>query len=235
MPVRCSSKSPELFILEGDHGIDFHGAAGGNVAGGQRDKDKQCCNADHGHWIVGMDFVEHRTKITGHAKRHGDAHKCSYKSRNSSLPHDEAQQVFRLGAKRHTDAYFRRAPHNFVGKQAVEADAGKSERKFARERTFPVSSTSRCKDHRSGKLIAGVKIRGGMYTLLAFSEEKDDFSPWQSFCRNIGRDSAVIPPEKRATFAAAHSCVDEGFNETHSDYMDGVRIGARPDDMDGRR
>jgi len=37
--VRCGSKNHKLFILQGDQGIDFHGAAGGNVAGRQRDED----------------------------------------------------------------------------------------------------------------------------------------------------------------------------------------------------
>src|SRR5215470_3825706 len=40
-----------LFVAEGDHRVDAHGAAGWDVAGGQSDSEQNQCNGDEGERV----------------------------------------------------------------------------------------------------------------------------------------------------------------------------------------
>jgi len=58
----------KLFVAQGDHGIDAHGAARGDVTRGERDDHEQQCDDGERQRIGSGDPVEH----SGHEAREGE-------------------------------------------------------------------------------------------------------------------------------------------------------------------
>ncbi len=54
-----ATKPTELLIAERDHGIDAHGAARGDITGGERDDDQQRGDTEKRERVVGTDAEKH--------------------------------------------------------------------------------------------------------------------------------------------------------------------------------
>lgn len=67
----CSSlcRAAELFVAEGDHGVDAHGAVGGDVAGQEGDERGQFGDADEGRGIGRLMLIVDRKRSGFHSAR----------------------------------------------------------------------------------------------------------------------------------------------------------------------
>ena len=122
-----------LFVAQGDHGVDAHGAAGWDVTCRERDKSEQDGDGNDGDRIIGVDTVEHGGEVTHHSQRCGDADGGADQRQHNSLAQDQLQYACGLRAERHANADFARAARNFVGKQAVQSDASENQREQRKE------------------------------------------------------------------------------------------------------
>ena len=69
--AECSNKwrAAELFVPQGNHRFDFHGAAGGDVAGQEGDESGQFGDADEGCGIGRLMLIVDRKRSGFHSAR----------------------------------------------------------------------------------------------------------------------------------------------------------------------
>jgi len=71
--AECSNKwrAAELFVAESDRGINFHGTAGGDVAGQEGEDRGQFGDADEGRGIGRLMLIVNRKRSGFHSAREG--------------------------------------------------------------------------------------------------------------------------------------------------------------------
>jgi hypothetical protein len=111
-------------VSQSDHGIDAHGAAGGDVTGQEGDGDEHSSDNDKSDWIVGSHTENHGADEARDADQRG----CD------SLVNDHAENVRRLRAESHANADFVRLAGDRIDHGSVKADHGEQEREQAENR-----------------------------------------------------------------------------------------------------
>src|SRR5205814_1428656 len=132
---QCSGRmfdSP-LLVPQRDHRIDFHRAAGGNVASSESDENQQGGDGHHRERVVRADVIQHRRHETRDAYSGGDADGCADEREQNPLPDDEAREIAMVRAEGHANAELAGAASDFVGQQTVKADAGEHKREGGEE------------------------------------------------------------------------------------------------------
>src|SRR6185437_11521589 len=113
--------SYKSFVPQRDDGIDFHGAARGDVAGGDGDEHQDDGDACEGEWVVGCDAEKLRGHEAREAKRGGDADGYADEGHARALSKNQAQNVGALRAECDAHAEFVSALRDGIGDNGVES------------------------------------------------------------------------------------------------------------------
>jgi hypothetical protein len=118
----------DLFVAQGDDGVDAGGAAGGNEARQQSDGGEQAGDAGKGERVGDTDTKQHagQEPRKGQGRKHAESD--AEKRETSALGEYETQDVAALGAKRDANAEFLGALGDAIGDQAIDAHAGENQR-----------------------------------------------------------------------------------------------------------
>src|SRR6266849_8164883 len=114
----------ELFVAQGDDGVDAHGASRGYVAGDERDAAEQNRDTEERERIVGADAIDQGGDEASETERSGQADADADKCYAHALAEDHTKNVGGGSAKRDADADFVGALASEVGNYAVDADSG---------------------------------------------------------------------------------------------------------------
>src|SRR4029077_16446699 len=95
--IAMARKAGRLLIPQRYHGIDLHGAAGGNVTGERRGHDEQTDDPGIGDNISGADSVEHRAEQSGETDRGEHSHEDAGEHQGEALAENHSQHVETLG------------------------------------------------------------------------------------------------------------------------------------------
>jgi hypothetical protein len=112
-----------LFMAEGDHRIDLGSAAGGNVAGGQRYDEQESHHGDEGDGIKWLNAEQEAVEVFCEADGGADTKNRADKHKGQALLNNHANDVALLRAKSDANANLPGTARDFVGKEAIEADA----------------------------------------------------------------------------------------------------------------
>src|SRR5690242_14240652 len=120
-------------ITQSHHGIDPHGAAGGDVACDESDANKR---RDSEHNRPGISRLHAKQKLLNEARDPDGAEQPrtdSSSKNNQHVAQNQAKNRTSLRAKGHADTDFMRSLRDNVGDDSIEADGGEQERQAAEE------------------------------------------------------------------------------------------------------
>src|SRR5690348_1735900 len=121
----ASKRHWELFVSQGNDGINTRGAARWNVAGGQCDRRENYRNDCEGQRIPSAHAEKQRGKKPRESERGRNAYRDTEENQFRAVREDEAEHIRLLRAKRPADADFARSLRNQVRHHPVEANGCK--------------------------------------------------------------------------------------------------------------
>src|SRR5437763_6012816 len=113
------------FVPQSRHRINLGCAARGNITSGQGNQREKKSHAHKRCRIGRANTVEQALKVARQSKRSRQACDGADKGESNALPHNQAEDIALLSSHGRANADFTGAASHFVGKQAIEAKAGK--------------------------------------------------------------------------------------------------------------
>ena len=145
-------------MAQGGDWIDFHGAAGGDPAGRQRDDDEQGRDSQKRQWIGCTDAIQQTDKKSSQRQRPCYARQDSYSSKRDTLPYHEAQNVARLRTDSHANTDFMTALRYRLSEDSINAKGAKEQRQ-GRKDTEQNRAKTRLSEEFSKPIVHGGEVR----------------------------------------------------------------------------